>query len=151
MSNKRKKGFFAQFREFAIRGNALDLAVGVVIGGAFSKIVSSLVDAVLMPVLGVVLGGVDISAFTVTLPPLWPGQTVPNEFPVGRFGQAVVEFLFIAFALFLLIKAINKLRALQPKPSEPDPEPPKPTKTEELLQEIRDGLKKTDTAVVNDL
>ena len=129
-----KKGFFCEFREFALRGNMFDLAVGVIIGGAFSRIVTSLVESIFMPILSFVIGGIDISALEVPLPILWR-HSEEITLPAGVFLQSVIEFIFVAFCLFLVIKVINRLRA-----SPPEAPPPPPSKTEELLTEIRNLL-----------
>ena len=127
-------GIASEFKEFAMKGSVVDLAVGVVIGGAFGKIVNSLVGDVIMPPIGLVIGGVDFTDLAVQI------GTSPKGAPVllkyGAFIQTVFEFLIIALALFMVIKAINRLK--RPSPSMPVP----PTKTEALLQEIRDELAK---------
>lgn len=120
-----------EFKEFAMRGNVIDLAVGVVIGGAFGAIVSSLVNDILMPLLGVITGGHDVSSLVVKV-----GEA---EIKYGMFLQAIINFVLIAFALFIFIKAINNMKKKQEEAPAPAPEPPK---TEVLLEEIRDLLKK---------
>ena len=120
-----------EFKEFAMRGNVIDLAVGVVIGGAFGAIVSSLVNDILMPLLGVVTGGHDVSGLVVKV-----GEA---EIKYGMFLQAIINFVLIAFALFIFIKAMNNMKKKQEEAPAPAPEPPK---TEVLLEEIRDLLKK---------
>ena len=136
---------FKEFREFAVKGNMIDLAVGVIIGGAFGKIVSSLVDDVLMPVLTIPLGKID---FTNKFVPL-AGQTATTleeakkEGAVlgwGVFATNVVQFVIVAFAVFLMVKAINKMRRSQEEVT-PAPAPPGPSNEEVLLTEIRDLLK----------
>jgi len=122
------KKFIQEFKEFAVKGNVMDMAVGVIIGGAFGKIVSSLVDNVLMPLIGTLIGkGFEDLAVEVN------GATIQY----GIFLQNVVDFLIIAFCVFLMVKAMMKLQ--KPKEDEPAPEP---TATEKLLAEIRDELKK---------
>ncbi len=124
--------FISEFKEFAMKGNVLDMAVGVIIGGAFGKIVSSLVDNVLMPIIGVLTGGVDFSALSV--------KVVDAEVKYGMFVQNVIDFLIIAFCIFLMLKGINKFnRKKKAKPEQPAA-PAGPTQ-EELLAEIRDLLK----------
>ena len=126
-------GFITEFKEFAMKGNVMDMAVGVIIGGAFGKIVSSLVDNVLMPLVGLVTGGVDFSTLAVTV-----GDA---EVKYGMFIQNVVDFLIVAFCIFLMLKGINKLNRKKEEPA-PAPEEPKGPTQEELLAEIRDLLKK---------
>jgi large conductance mechanosensitive channel len=129
-----------EFREFAMRGNVVDMAVGIIIGGAFGKIVSSFVNDVLMPPLGVALGGVDFSDLTMTLQEA-SGEVAAVTLNYGSFIQSVVDFVIIAFAIFMMIKAMNSMqrkKQVQPTPAEP----PKPSAEETLLTEIRDLLKK---------
>ncbi|MFN3951889.1 MAG: large-conductance mechanosensitive channel protein MscL [Thermaurantimonas sp.] len=131
--------FIKEFKEFAMRGNVLDLAVGVVIGGAFGKIVSSFVSDVLMPPLGLLLGGIDFKDFAITLKKAEEGMEAVT-LKYGAFIQNVIDFTIIAFSIFLLIKGVN---ALQRKKEEaPAPAaPPEPSNEEKLLAEIRDLLK----------
>ena len=124
--------FISEFKEFAMKGNVLDMAVGVIIGGAFGKIVSSLVDNVLMPIIGVLTGGVDFSALSI--------KVVDAEVKYGMFVQNVIDFLIIAICIFILIKGINKLMKKKEEVPAP-PTPPAPSKEEILLTEIRDILK----------
>ena len=135
-------GFIKDFKEFAMKGNVMDMAVGVIIGGAFGKIVSSLVDDVLMPLVGMLTGGIDVSglAYKVMLPnPIEGGEPLAGAtLKYGAFIQNVIDFLIIAFCIFLMMKAINKLMA---KKEEPAPEAPAGPTQEELLTEIRDLLK----------
>jgi len=129
-------GIVNEFREFAVKGNAIDLAVGVVIGAAFGKIVSSLVSDVIMPPIGVLLGGVDFSYLAITL----REKTEAAPAVVLRYGafiNTVIDFLIIAVAIFALVKALNTLRRKQ---EEAPPAPPEPTREEVLLTEIRDAL-----------
>jgi len=128
-------GMAKEFREFVMRGNVLDLAVGVVIGAAFGKIVSSLVGDVIMPPIGVVLGGVDFSQIGWVLKPA-VGDKPAVVLGVGKFIQAIVDFLVIAFVIFLVEKAVNRM-----KREEPPAAPAGPTPTERLLTEIRDLLR----------
>jgi large conductance mechanosensitive channel len=130
-----------EFREFALKGNVVDLAVGVIIGAAFGKIVNSLVADVIMPPIGLLLGGVDFSAFAIMLKPATEvaGKTVPAVLlRYGVFINTMIEFAIVAFAVFLLIKAINTARRQQPAPA---PAPPAPPREEVLLTEIRDLLR----------
>jgi large conductance mechanosensitive channel len=132
--------FAKEFKEFAVRGNVVDMAVGIVIGAAFGKIVSSLVADVIMPPIGWLIGGVDFSDLAVTLPTLIEGRE-PVLIAYGKFIQTVLNFTIVAFAIFMVIKGINHLkRKEEAKPAEPTP-PPAPTKEELLLTEIRDLLK----------
>jgi len=131
---------FKEFKEFATRGNVIDLAVAVVIGGAFGKIVSSLVNDIIMPLVGVLLGGINFSSLTVTLKEARFGEEVTEAVVLnyGLFIQSLVDFLIIAWAIFIAIKAINKFK--KKKEDEPKQEPA-PSKQEVLLKEIRDILK----------
>ena len=130
-------GFISEFKEFAMKGNVLDMAVGVIIGGAFGKIVSSLVDDVLMPLIGMVTGNVD---FTNLAFQIGEGEGAA-VLKYGNFIQNTVDFLIVAFCIFLMLKGINKLnRKKEEVPAEPAA-PAGPTQ-EELLAEIRDLLKK---------
>ena len=123
-----------EFKSFAMRGNVVDMAVGIVIGGAFGKIVSSFVNDVLMPPIGLMLGGVDFSGLTVTLREATE-EVAAVTLNWGAFVQTVIDFLIIAFAIFLVIKAMN---AAKKKEEEAPAEPPK---QEVLLTEIRDALR----------
>jgi large conductance mechanosensitive channel len=132
-----------EFREFAMRGNVVDLAVGIIIGAAFGKIVTSLVNDVIMPPIGLLMGGVDFSNLFVNLGATdYPTLAAAKEAgaPVisyGSFVNTVLDFVIVAFAIFLLVRAINRL-----KKAEPPPAPPGPSAEEKLLTEIRDLLKK---------
>ncbi|MDW2745245.1 large-conductance mechanosensitive channel protein MscL [Atlantibacter subterraneus] len=126
-----------EFREFAMRGNVVDLAVGVIIGAAFGKIVSSLVADIIMPPLGLLIGGIDFKQFALTLRPA-VGDTPAVVMHYGVFIQNVFDFIIVAFAIFMAIKVINKLNR---KKKEEPKAPPAPTKEEVLLTEIRDILK----------
>jgi large conductance mechanosensitive channel len=126
-----------EFKEFAMRGNVVDLAVGVIIGGAFGKIVSSLVGDMFMPVLGLLTGGINFSDMALTLKDGdGPGHP-PVLLAYGKFLQATFDFIIVAFAIFLFIKALNRFKAQQPASP-----PSGPTPSEALLAEIRDLLKK---------
>ena len=128
----------SEFRDFAMRGNVVDMAVGIVIGGAFGKIVTSFVNDVLMPPIGMALGGVDFSDLAITLQEA-AGDTAAVTLNYGSFIQTVVDFIIIAFAIFMVIKAMNKMKK---KEEEAPPAPPKPSAEETLLSEIRDLLQK---------
>ena len=128
-----------EFKTFAVKGNVVDMAVGIVIGAAFGKIVTSFVNDVIMPPIGVLVGGVDFSDLAITLKAA-EGETAAVMLSYGKFIQTLVDFTIVAFALFLLIKGVNKLRTLNEKPAEPAAPPP-PSTQEVLLSEIRDLLK----------
>jgi len=130
-------GLLQEFKEFAMRGNVVDMAVGIVIGGAFGKIVSSFVADVLMPPIGLLLGGVDFTNLSIVLKEA-VGNSPAVTLNYGKFIQSVVDFTIIAFAIFMVIKAMN---TLQKKKEEEPEEPPKPSNEELLLAEIRDLLK----------
>jgi len=129
---------FGEFREFIARGNVVDLAVGVIIGTAFGKIVTSVVNDVVMPPIGLALGGVDFSALRIALKPGDPAHKVAEvAIRYGEFINTVIQFAIIALVIFLIVKAINSLR--RPKAVAPAPAPA-PTPVETLLTEIRDLL-----------
>ena len=130
--------FASEFKEFAMRGNVIDLAVGVVIGAAFGKIVSSLVGDVVMPALSPILGSVNFTDLALKVSTDAQGRPVLLKY--GSFVQAIFEFVIIAFSIFVVVKGINQLK--RPAPPAADSPPPPPTKTEALLQEIRDLLAK---------
>ena len=117
-----------EFREFAMKGNVVDLAVGVIIGAAFGKIVASLVGDIVMPFVGTLLGGVDFSSLAV--------QFRDAKIQYGKFIQSCVDFIIVAWVIFLMVKVINRVRHEEP------PAPPTPPRQEQLLEEIRDLLKK---------
>jgi large conductance mechanosensitive channel len=129
--------FLQEFKAFAMKGNVVDMAVGIIIGAAFGKIVSSFVGDVIMPPLGLLIGGVDFSNLAIMLKPA-VGDTPPVMLAYGKFIQTVVDFLIVAFAIFVAIKAMNSLRHREE--AKPAP-PPAPSKEEVLLAEIRDLLK----------
>ena len=140
------KKFFAEFKAFAMRGNVLDMAIGVVIGGAFGKITTSLVNDIIMPVLSLITGGIDFSAWKWILKNAVytaEGELASAEIAVnfGNLIAVILDFLIIAFAVFCLIKGLNRLhRKKEEAPAEP-PAPPAPSPEETLLAEIRDLLK----------
>jgi large conductance mechanosensitive channel len=133
-----------EFKEFAMRGNVIDLAVGIVIGGAFGKIVSSFVSDVLMPPLGVLIGGVDFADLSIVIKDaiVEAGAEVAPAVTInyGSFIQTIIDFVIIAFAIFLVVKAMNSMK--KKEAAAPPPPPPGPTNEEKLLSEIRDLLKK---------
>jgi large conductance mechanosensitive channel len=127
-----------EFKQFALKGNILDLALAVVMGGAFSKIVTSLVNDLIMPILGLVLGGVNFTTLQYDVPSLLAGG-VPVSIKYGLFIQAVIDFLIIAFSLFIFVKAISSMKKKETK--EVIVVIPTPSNEEVLLSEIRDLLK----------
>ena len=130
----------SEFREFAVKGNVVDLAVGVIIGGAFGKIVTSLVDQVVMPPIGWLIGGINFSDLKITLPvnPTNP-EGAPAVIEYGAFINVLIQFVIVAFVIFMMVKLSNKLRR---QTAEAPAEPAAPTATEQLLVEIRDELKR---------
>jgi large conductance mechanosensitive channel len=141
-------GFIKEFKEFAMKGNVMDMAVGVIIGGAFGKIVTSLVSDVLMPLIGKLTGGIN---FTDLFLNLGEGsyKTLAEAkeagaavFAYGQFIQNIIDFLIVALCIFLMIKGMNKLSRKKEEPAPAEPEAPKGPTQEELLAEIRDLLKK---------
>ncbi len=135
-----------EFKEFAMRGNVVDLAVGIIIGGAFGKIVSSVVADVIMPPIGLLLGGVKFTDLKIFLTdPVVDAAGVITKQAVsinyGNFVQALVDFLIIAFAIFMMIKGMNSMKKEEVAPPVEAPAPPPPSKEEILLAEIRDILK----------
>lgn len=134
-------GMMKEFKEFAVKGNMVDMAVGIIIGGAFGKVVSSIVSDLLMPPLGYLIGGINFTDIKIHLkaPALMGKDAAEVTINVGNFIQSLVDFTIIAFAVFLMVKAINAMhRKAEADPTAPAP----PTKQEELLAEIRDLLKK---------
>jgi large conductance mechanosensitive channel len=129
----------SEFKEFISRGSVIDLAVGVIIGAAFGKIVSALVDLVIMPPIGMITGGIDFSQLKLVLKAADPARKAAEvAVQYGAFLNTVIQFLIIAFVIFLLVKAINNLRR---KETSAPAAPPAPTKTEALLEEIRNLLR----------
>ncbi|TMH30743.1 MAG: large conductance mechanosensitive channel protein MscL [Betaproteobacteria bacterium] len=139
--------FAKEFREFAVKGSVVDLAVGVIIGGAFGRIVDSLVKDIIMPVVGRLVGGLDFSSWFIMLAPPPPGYNGPMTyealtkagvplFAYGNFITVAVNFFILAFIIFLMVKQINRLRSVEP------PAPPAPPEEVMLLREIRDAVKR---------
>lgn len=129
------KGFIEEFKAFAMKGNVIDLAVAVVIGAAFGKIVSSLVDNIIMPLVGVILGGVDFSGLAT--------EVGDASVTYGVFLQSVVDFLIVAFVIFLVVKGINKAQSVGAEDEAPEEEKPEePSEEVKLLREIRDNLRR---------
>ncbi len=151
-NKKDKKSLWAEFKAFAIKGNAMALAVGTIIGAAFSTITKSLTDDIIMPIVSIFLGGIDFSELKITLPRLFgepkfdaDGNEILNTLNWGNFISAVINFLILAFVVFMLVKGLNKLADLGKKKEEEapaaPPAPPAPSNEEVLLAEIRDLLK----------
>ncbi|MBO4489146.1 MAG: large-conductance mechanosensitive channel protein MscL [Bacteroidales bacterium] len=152
-----KSGLLKEFKEFALKGNVMDMAIGVIIGGAFGKIITSLVNDILMPPIGWLLGGTDFTKLSLTFPQRKVMETVigedglpqtveklmdPVTWNYGNFIQVTIDFLIVSLCIFFVVKGINKLAALRKKEAEEAPAPaPEPTKEEVLLTEIRDLLK----------
>ena len=140
-------GFFKEFKEFAMKGNVMDMAIGVIIGGAFGKIVTSLVNDILMPLVGALIGNVNFTTLSLTLraPKLNEAGEVVKEavtLNYGNFIQVTIDFLIVALCIFAVIKLINKATSLVKKPEEEAPAAaPEPSAEEKLLTEIRDLLK----------
>jgi len=163
MKKNKKPGWLEEFKEFAIKGNAMALAVGTIIGGAFSTITKSLTNDLIMPVVNIFLGGTDFTKAQIKLPRMpWvepkfemvvneagveEAREVCNYLTYGNFISAIINFLILAFVVFWIVKIINRLASMGKKPEEPvveevaEPEPPAPTAEEVLLAEIRDILK----------
>lgn len=137
--------FFREFKEFAMRGNVIDMAVGVVIGAAFGKIVSSLVNDMIMPLVGVVTGGMNFTdlKWVIQSAVMDGTEAIKPEVTLnwGAWVQTVVDFLIVAFCIFVMIKFINRMRKLRQAEEETAPAPAGPTKEEQLLTEIRDLLR----------
>ena len=150
--NEKLSTFWDEFKAFAIKGNAMALAVGTIIGAAFSTITKSLTDDIIMPIVSIFLGGIDFSELKLVLPRLWgdpvldeAGNEILNTLNWGNFISAVINFFILAFVVFMLVKGLNKLSDLGKKkeaeaPAE-EPAPPAPSAEEVLLTEIRDLLK----------
>ncbi len=138
-----KSNFLQEFKAFAMKGNVVDMAVGVIIGGAFGKIVSSLVSDVIMPPIGYLINGVNFTDLKYTLPanPLAPKGAEPATIAYGNFLQNTLDFIIIAFCIFLILKVIMRFTRKKEETAATPPTPPAPSKEELLLTEIRDLLK----------
>ena len=139
------KKFLQEFKEFINKGNVLGLAVGVIIGGAFSTITSSLTNDVIMPIVSIFLGGVDFSSMSVALPTFFAvaEDAAPNTLNYGSFISAVINFLILALVVFCIVKTVNAaMEKAKKKEEAAPPAPPEPSAEEKLLTEIRDLLKK---------
>ena len=147
MSKHKKPAWIDEFVAFAVKGNAMALAVGTIIGAAFSTITKSLTEDIIMPIVAIFLGGIDFSEIKITLPRLFgeapldeAGNVIPNTLNIGNFLSAIINFLILALVVFFLVKGINKLTQRKKEPEAP-PAPPAPSAEETLLTEIRDLLK----------
>lgn len=147
-----KKGskFLKEFKEFAVKGNMFDMAIGVIIGGVFKDLVTSFTNNIIMPIISIFTGSIDFSSWKIRLPSLFgekinpeTGEAIENYLCFGDFLSAVISFLILAFVIFLMVKGMNRLRELGKKKEEEAPAPPpEPSNEEKLLTEIRDLLKK---------
>ena len=139
------KKFFEEFKTFAMRGNVIDMAVGVVIGGAFGKITTSIVNDIIMPIISMLTGGIDFSAWKIVLKEavMEAGEVVAPEVAItfGNTIAIILDFIIIAFAVFCLVKGLNKLHKKKEEAPAAPPAPPEPSAEEKLLTEIRDLLK----------
>ena len=136
------KKFFNEFKTFAMRGNVLDMAIGVVIGAAFGKITTSVVNDIIMPLIGLITGGIDLTQWNILLNSAAVEAGADHvTLGIGNLLAVILDFIIVAFAMFLLVKGINKLHSLGKKDEEPAPEEPDAPTAEELLTEIRDLLK----------
>lgn len=131
----------SEFKDFAVKGNVVDMAVGIIVGGAFGKIVSSFVGDVVMPPLGMLMGGVNFTDLAVVLKEA-EGETAAVAIKYGAFLQTVLDFLIVAFAIFMAVKAMNTMKRLREseEAAAPPPAPPEPSVEQKLLTEIRDLL-----------
>lgn len=148
MDKANKPKWWDEFVAFSVKGNAMALAVGTIIGAAFSGITKSLTDDIIMPIVSIFIGGVDFSEMKLTLPRLFAetldenGRVIENTLNYGNFISAVINFLILALVVFFLVKGLNKLSEVGKKKETPAPaDPPQPTAQEKLLMEIRDLLK----------
>ncbi len=150
MAKKPKKpGWLDEFKKFIAKGNVMSLAVGVIIGGAFSSITSSLTNDIIMPIVSMVFGGLDFSSWKLRLPNFWhtvdaeTGELAVNTLNFGTFLSTVINFVILAFVVFWIVKLVNKVMdSAKKKEEEAPPAPPAPSNEEVLLTEIRDLLKK---------
>ena len=143
---KEKKGIIQEFKEFIMRGNVMDMAIGVIIATAFGAITTSLINNILMPLIGKLIGDIDLAKWNIVLTPaVMDGETVVKEAVVlglGTFVTAVINFILIALVVFMIVKVMNKMKAKmeKKKEKEEEPAPPEPSAEEKLLTEIRDLL-----------
>ena len=142
---KEKKGIIKEFKEFISRGNVMDMAVGIIIGGAFTAIVTSLVNDVIMPVVGAIVGGINFSNLKIVITPADEAAGIAEAaICYGNFIQAIVNFLIVAFVIFMIVKTLNKMhkKEEEPAPAEEPAAEPEPSDEVKLLTEIRDLMKK---------
>ena len=148
---KKKGGILKEFKEFAIKGNMFDMAIGVLIGGIFKDLVNAFTNNIIMPIVSIFTGSIDFSKWKIALPSLFgnkidpeTGEEIINYLTLGDFVSAVISFLILAFVVFLMVKGVNKLRTMGQKEEEeaPPAAPPEPSNEEKLLTEIRDLRKK---------
>ena len=147
---KKKSTFWKEFKEFAVKGNMFDMAIGVIIGGVFKDLVTSFTDNIIMPIVNIFTGSIDFSQWRIQLPSLFgeklneAGEVVHNYLNVGNFISSIISFMILALVIFLMVKGMNKLREMGKKEEEAaaPPAPPAPSNEEVLLAEIRDLLKK---------
>lgn len=141
----KKPSWLAEFKEFISKGDVMSLAVGVIIGGAFSTITSSLTNDIIMPIVSMFLGGVDFTAWKITLPQLF-GEVAEDAVPItlnyGTFISTIINFLILAFVVFWMVKVFNRAKRKKEEAPAAPPAPPEPSAEEKLLTEIRDLLKK---------
>ena len=140
------KKFFAEFKTFAMRGNVMDMAVGVVIGAAFGKITTSLVNDIIMPLIGLLTGGIDLTQWNIVLNSAAVEElgADPVLLGIGNLLAVILDFLIVAFAMFLLVKTMNQIASLTKKEEDEEPEEPEGPTQEELLAQILEELKKKD-------
>ena len=148
---EKARGFLKEFKEFALKGNMFDMAIGVIIGGVFKDLVDSFTKNLIMPIISIFTGSVDFSSWKIALPSLFgekldpeTGEVIVNYLRFGDFLSSVISFLILAFVIFLMVKGMNKLRSLGQKKQAEEEEPaapPEPSNEEKLLTEIRDLLK----------
>ena len=146
---KKSSKFLKEFKEFAVKGNMFDMAIGVIIGGVFKDLVTSFTNNIIMPIISIFTGNIDFSSWKIALPSLFgdkinpeTGEVIKNYLCFGDFLSSIISFLILAFVIFLMVKGMNRLRALGKKKEEEAPAaPPEPSNEEKLLTEIRDLLK----------
>ena len=150
MAKKEKaKGIIKEFKEFALKGNMFDMAIGVIIGGVFKDLVDSFTKNLIMPIISIFTGSIDFSSWKIALPSLFgkkldpeTGEAIVNYLRFGDFLSSVISFLILAIVIFLMVKGMNRLRSIGHKQEEEAPAPPpEPSNEEKLLAEIRDLLK----------
>lgn len=149
MAKIKKSGILKEFKEFAIKGNMFDMAIGVIIGAVFKDLVTAFTDNIIMPIVSIFTGSIDFSSWKIALPSLFgdkidpeTGEVVVNYLKFGDFLSAVISFLILAFVIFMMVKTMNKLREMTKKEEDAPAAPPEPSNEEKLLAEIRDLLKK---------